>query len=248
MRTGILITARLKSVRLPRKAIKPINGRPMLEYLVERLRAVKCADEMILCTSPFPEDDPLVEIAEKENIKFFRGDPDDVLKRLKDAAEKYEIDRILNVTADNPLIDPTYLDRLAKFLTDNKHDFAATEGLPWGTFGWAVTYPAIVRACEIKAEQDTEVWGGYFTETGLFSCGTLKADEEHFWPDLRLTVDTPEDFRLVSTIIERLSKPMGKLQLSEIIEFCRKNPDLVTLNSEIQQKKPKPIRLKSTND
>lgn len=244
MKTAVLITARLKSTRLKQKAIKPIKGRAMIKYQIERLRAVRGADEIILCTSPLDEDSPLVEIAIEEGINYFRGDPDDVLVRLRDAAKKFGVDRIINVTADNPLIDPVYLDRLASFLTDNNYDYACTEGLPWGIYGWAMTYTAVIKACEIKAENDTEVWGGYFTQTGQFSHGVLKADAAHYWPELRLTVDTEQDFEVVSTIIDELYQPGELLSLDEILEYCRTHEALVALNSGVEQKKPKTIRLK----
>jgi len=221
-----------------------IKGRPMISHMVDRLRLIKRSDQIVLCTSPVEEDTPLAEFADSENIPCFRGDPDDVLQRLTDAAEIYQADWVINCTADNPLIDPIYLDRLASFMIDNEYDYADTSGLPWGAYGWSIAYPAMVEACGMKDERDTEVWGKYFTGTGKFKWGTLKADENVCWPDLRLTVDTPEDFQLMTSIFEELYRPGEVFSLVDVVELCRRRPDLVAINSHIQQKTPKPIKLK----
>ena len=80
-----------------------------------------------------------------------------------------------------------------------------------GCYGWCLSYPAMVKACQVKTERDTEMWTGYFTDLGLFRWGMLKADDPAVsWPQLRLTVDTPEDFELVTKIFDELYEP-GKV-------------------------------------
>ena len=71
MRIGILVTARLKSMRLPMKVIKLIHGRPMIIHMLERLRLAQRPGNIIICTSCLAEDDPLIEIAQKENIQYY---------------------------------------------------------------------------------------------------------------------------------------------------------------------------------
>ncbi len=244
MKTAVLITARLKSERLPRKVLLPIHGKPMISHMIDRLKTSRRADRIILCTSPLPEDNPLVDIAQKEGIEYFRGHPEDVLRRLTDAARWFEVDLVINCTADNPFVDAVYLDRLADFHLEEENDYSFTEGLPWGTFGWTLSTSAMERACLIKDETDTEVWGGYFTETGLFRWGILRADPDDYQPDLRLTVDTPEDFELVTRIFDELYRPGEVFSLQQIIELCRRRPDLTAINAHIKQKRPKPIRVR----
>lgn len=244
MSVAILITARLKSSRLPQKVIRPILGRPMICHMIDRLKLAKNPEKIIICTSPLPQDDPLVEIAHQESVFCFRGHPDDVLVRLRDAAECFDVDTVINCTADNPFVDPEYIDRLLDSHLQNQYDYSRCDGLPLGVFAWALSRSAMVRACEIKAETDTEVWGGYFTDTGLFSWGLVPVDSEVRWPDLRLTVDTPEDFSFVSKIFEELYVPGEVFPLQAIISLCRARPDLVAINSHIVQKSPKAIRIK----
>jgi spore coat polysaccharide biosynthesis protein SpsF len=246
MNTAILITARLRSTRLALKVIKPIHERPMISHLIERLKRARIPQRIILCTSVLEQDDPLVEIAATEKVECFRGHPDDVLLRLTDAATKFGIDVVVSCTADNPFVDPEYIDRLLEFHVREGNDYSRSEGLPLGAFAYALSLPAMRRACELKAQTDTEVWGGYFTETGKFRWGTMSVtDPSVRWPELRLTVDTPQDFELVTRVFDELGRAGRIFSLREIVDLCRRRPDLVAINSSIQQKPGIPIRLRS---
>lgn len=246
MKTAILITARLKSGRLPMKVLKLIEGRPMICHMLDRLKFARRPQEIIICTSHLEQDTPLVDVAKEEGVSCFRGDPDDVLLRLTQAAEVFGVDTVVSCTADNPFVDPEYIDRLLDFHLKHNHDFSNTEGLPWGTFSYALSYPAMVTACGIKAERDTEVWGGYFTETGLFNWGTMVVDDPAVrWPELRLTVDTPEDFDLVTRIFGELYTPGTIFPLREIVTLCRRKPELPAINASVKQMPGIPIKIKS---
>ncbi len=246
MKTAILITARLKSVRLLMKVIKPVKGKPMICHMLDRLKLAQRPQQIILCTSPVEQDDPLEEIAKQESVECFRGHPDDVLLRLTNAAEKFDVDTVISCTADNPFVDPEYIDRLADFHLERNHDFSKTEGMPFGTFAYALSYQAMKQACEIKAETDTEVWGGYFTETGLFFWGTMGVNDPDIrWPELRLTVDTPEDFELITRIFDELYEPGKVFPLSAIVDLCRKKPELTAINASVRQKPGLQIKVKS---
>lgn len=247
MKTAILITARLKSTRLPKKAMRPIYGRPMIGHMVDRLKLAEQPEGIVICTSSLPQDDPLVDVANQEGILCYRGDPDDVLLRLTEAASRFAVDTVVSCTADNPFVDPIYIDRLVEFHLANRHDYSNCEGLPLGAFSYVVSRKALKRACTLKAERDTEVWGGYFTETGRFSWGTLHVtDPAVRWPELRLTVDTPEDFELVTHIFDELHESRKVFPLSAIVTLCRRRPDLVAINAHVQQKPARLIKIKST--
>ena len=245
MKTAILITARLKSTRLPKKVIKPIKGRPMICHMIERLKLARRPDRIVICTSPLEEDRPLVEVAEEEGIDCYQGDPEDVLLRITNAAGEFGVETVVSCTADNPFVDPVYIDRLVEFHVDNVHDYSNTSGLPFGTFSYALSHQAMCRACEIKAERDTEVWGGYFTQTGLFEWGTLEVDDPAVrWPEVGLTVDTPEDFDLITRIFDELYEPGQVFPLSAVVDLCRRRPDLVAINASVVQKAAIPIRIR----
>ena len=246
MKTAILITARLKSTRLPKKVIKPVCGRPMIVHMLERLKLAKRPQSIIICTSHLEQDDSLVEIAKQEGVLCYRGHPEDVLLRLTNAAREFGIDVVISCTADNPFVDPEYIDRLVDHHLEHKYDFTKTEGLPFGTFAYVLSYSAMQKACELKDESDTEVWGEYFTKTGKFAWGTMRVEDPAVrWPELRLTVDTPEDFELITKIFDALYKPGKVFPLRAIIDFCSKHPDLLAINAPVKQKPGIPIKVKN---
>ena len=245
MRVGVLITARLKSTRLPRKALKPLAGRPLIGHLVDRLRLATSPELIAVCTSPLEEDDPLAAFAAENGVACFRGDPDDVLERLTGAARAFGLDVVVSCTADNPFVDPIWADRAVAHHVEHCLDFTRIAGLPFGTFSYVLSVAAMAEACRIKDEVDTEVWGGYFTETGRFRCGVLEVDDPAVrWPELRLTVDTPEDFALAERIFEALHRPGEVFPLAEIVALCRRRPELQAINAAVRQKAGRPIRLR----
>lgn len=229
------------------KALKKVRGRELIAHLIDRLKLAKVPDEIVICTSTVADDDPLEALAEREGILCFRGDPDDVLARITAAAVAHDLDVAVSCTADNPFVDAASIDAVIGFHVENGHDFTTMEGLPWGSFSYALSRPAMERATALSATVDTEVWGGYFTQTGQFSCGSMPIiDAAMEWPDLRLTVDTPEDFELIEAIFEGLDRDENTFSLPEIVALCRARPELATLNSHVRQQAAKPIVLKES--
>jgi spore coat polysaccharide biosynthesis protein SpsF len=245
MKSAILITARLKSSRLPMKVIKPLSDIPMIIHMLDRLKLAKTPEEIIICTSTVGQDDPLEQIAEEQGVKCFRGDPDDVILRLTDAAKFYDIETVINCTADNPFVDPIYIDKLYQHHIKQENEFSKIEGLPWGTFSYAMSRQAMQKVCDMKDEKDTEVWHGYFMDTGRFKWDALQVtDKAVNWHNLRLTVDYPEDFALMERIFDELWDGKSVFPLSDIVELCRNNSEIVAINEHVLQKSGIPIKLK----
>jgi len=227
------------------KVIKKIHGKPMIEHMLDRLKLANEPEDIIICTSGVAQDDPLEQIAAEQGVKCFRGDPDDVLLRLTMAAEKFGVETIINCTADNPFVDPVYIDKLYRYHIAQGHEFTKINGLPWGTFSYAISFDAMKKACELKNETDTEVWHGYFMDTGHFKWGALEVEDEAvLWPDLRLTVDTPEDFAMVTRTFDELYEPDQVFPLAAIVELCRQCPEIPAINADVMQKAGIPIKIK----
>lgn len=246
MKAGILITARLKSSRLPKKVIRQIMGKPMIVHMIDRLKLSKKPEMIVLNTSTNPQDDLLESIARREKIRCFRGHEKDVLLRIYDAAKFYSLDTVISCTADNPFVDPEYIDKLLDYHISQNNDYTNIKGLPLGVFTYAINTAAIERVFKIKDATDTEVWGPYFTETGLFKTGCLEVDDSFLYrPQLRLTVDYQEDFDLVTKIFEGLYDKNSVFSLREILQYLDNHPDLLRINMHIVQRTPPTIKLKT---
>jgi spore coat polysaccharide biosynthesis protein SpsF len=88
MKCDVFIPVRLLSARLPNKALKEINGKPIIKYLIERIQSAKKIHDIVVCTTTHESDDKLVEFLEKEKINVFRGSEKDILSRFLNAARK----------------------------------------------------------------------------------------------------------------------------------------------------------------
>ena len=231
MKTGFLITARLKSTRLPMKLLQEVAGRPIFAHMLDRLKLTRHADQIVVCTSTNPQDDPLVTLAESEGVAAFRGDEDDVVKRLSDAATEFQLDYILSITADCPFADPDYADKIVEAYLETDADLIRALKLPHGAFSYGIKPAAFKKILEIKDQTDSEVWGRYFTDTDLFEVYDLPIDNEfHQQPSLRMTLDYPEDLEFFKAVFADLYKPGTVFSLDEILRFLRAHPEVVEIN------------------
>ena len=107
-KSTIIIQARTGSSRFPRKVLARIEKKPMIWHVIERMKKVKGAKQIILVTTKNPRDKILLEIAKKCGIIGFRGKTRDILDRYYKCALEFEADPIIRITGDCPLIDPTF--------------------------------------------------------------------------------------------------------------------------------------------
>ena len=234
MKIGFLITARLKSERLPFKIIKDLNGKTVIERLIDRIKEIKDITDIVLCTSTNSQDKPLVDIAQKNNIYYFNGDEEDVLKRLLDAAKFFELDYFLGITADNPLITIRYSNLIVDEIKRNKYDFIKLEGLPLGVATYGMKVKALEVVCKIKSIIDTEIWGYLIDKPEIFDIKTIRIEGKLNRPKLRFTLDYPEDYEFINHIYSNI--PFKKvLNLYNVIDYLDKNPEIIKINQNCIQ-------------
>jgi len=233
LKTGFLITARLKSTRLPLKLLQLVENRPIFSHMLDRLKLAQRVDQIIVCTSTNPQDDSLIELAEAEGVSSFRGDEDDVVKRLADAATSFNLDYILSITADCPFSDPEYADRIVEAYLQTNADLIRALTLPHGAFSYGVKPEAFRKIVEIKDQTNTEVWGRYFTDTDLFKVYDLPIENDlHRQPGLRMTLDYPADLEFFRAVFAHLYRPGRVFTLDEILHFLRDHPEVVAINRD----------------
>lgn len=236
MRSAIFLSARTKATRLPGKAFLDLGGRTVTERLIERLKLAKEAQLIMLCTSTHPDDRALVEIARRAGIETFCGSEDDKLDRYLKAARQFGVDFVVVVDGDDPFCDSGYIDRIIRRAREGDADYIRCTGLPVGVGANGVRVTALERVCAIKTERDTEVWGGYFTQTGLFRVEEVTADPVHTAPELRVTLDYPEDYAFFQAVYRELHIPGRTFSLDEILGLVRENPAIARINQSAQAK------------
>ena len=119
----------------------------------------------------------------------------------------------------------------------NKPDFIAGDGkgIIVGSFTYGIKAAALARVCRIKDATDTEMMWVYFTDTGLFKCEELdleKVPDVYKRPEIRMTLDYPDDLRFFETIIHHFNKsrPGEYYSLRDIVEYLNENPDIIKIN------------------
>ena len=240
-RIGAIVRARMGSSRLPGKSLKLIAGKPLLAHLIDRLKLYSRIDEIVIATTTDSIDDPICVLAQEMGVKHFRGSEEDCLLRVLQAAKKWNIDTIIELTGDNPLMELSVLDGLIELFSTGKYDYVANN--------LKRTYPRgiaakIFRTRDLEAIEnitkdpaEREHVSLYFYEhPEKYRLGNLEAPVELARPELRFTVDTQEDFDFVSKVFGSFYPKTEKFTLAEALRVVDKNPEWKKINEGIQVK------------
>lgn len=236
-----IVSARMASTRCPGKALVPLAGKPLLRVLLERVAAVPVLDSVALATSRNPENRPLVEVARALGIPTFEGDEDDVLKRHVECARAMKADHVVRVTGDNPLTDLETLERLVELhLTCDGADYTYVPGdaLLMGILSEVIS----ARALELSwahgdARHRSELVTLYMKEhPEEFKILLGELPDGLYHPEFRLTVDEPEDVRLMQALFERLARPGHIVTTREALALLEREPQLAEINSAARHK------------
>lgn len=229
-----LVVARMRSERLPSKALLDVGGMPALQHLFERLKQARNIDKIMFCTTKEAEDDVLVALAKNSGIEYFRGPTEDVLGRMVGAIEGHNVDIVLRVTGDDILIDPDYVDRAIDHHLSVNAEYSDLHSLPSGTE--VEVFDAALLKDIWKAAKDkmgTEYLTTYITNNiDQFFTSKVPVDKPHALP-WRLTLDTPEDYKVIKTFLDAM-KAKGKTfayRLNDIVDFFSKHPEILAVNS-----------------
>ncbi len=237
-----IIEARMTSSRLPGKVLKKILGKPLLYYLIERLRRVKSLHDIVIATTNNASDDLIEEFALQNSINFFRGSEQNVMKRVLNSAEYFNADVIVEITGDCPLIDIEIVEQTINMFKKNECQYCANRFYATYPIGMDVQVfylNTLKNSYElVKSKYDKEhVTSHIIRNPKLFPHTYLIAPESLTWPELVLAVDEQEDFDLVKKIIMSLYKKNNFFNCLDIITLLKKNLDW-TKNSKILRKNP----------
>jgi spore coat polysaccharide biosynthesis protein SpsF len=242
MKTCAIIEARMSSSRLPGKILLPVVGKPLLALLVERLKRAPSLDHIVIATTSNATDDPVEELAGKIGVGCFRGSEEDVLSRVLQAAKNDSCDVIVEITGDCPLIDPEIVETLIRIYQENSYDYVSNvlkltypNGMDTQVFSTATLEKVASLTNDPVDHEHVSLY--IYEHPEIFSLFNLESNiPEKYW-NMRLTVDTREDFELIKNIYEELYPKNPAFVLSDIIELLEKREELVNLNRHIQQKK-----------
>jgi len=236
MKFVAIVQARMNSIRLPNKVMKPIGSIPMIEILLKRLSKSKLIDQIVLATSTDKKNRPLVKKVEQLGFTCIQGSELDVLDRYIKAAEQCKADVIIRITGDCPLVDPSLVDECIRRFKKTKVDYYSNISPPTFPDGLdieVIKYSALKKA----AQETTKIYHRehvtlYLRESDIFTKSNYSHDED--LSGLRWTVDDPEDFDVISKVFEHF-----KLNIyfgwKEVLELYSSQPQLFAVNSQVQR-------------
>lgn len=252
-RVGIIVQARVGSTRLPGKVTLPFHGgKGVLELLLQRVEARFGNREdvvLLVATTTSTLDDAIVAVAKRCGALVYRGSEEDVLKRFVDAATWAGTDRLVRVCADNPFLDMDAVELLIERIGREEHDyiaFAMSDGTPsikthYGFWPEAVRLDALRRVEGYTKEKlyREHVTNYIYLHPNRFDIDLLPIDRKiEELSNIRLTLDTPEDFEMQRVIYGCCLKKYGKIELRLVLRILELFP-------EFQEKMEQQIQLNS---
>ena len=228
----VILQCRMNSTRLPKKALKIIQNKPLIEHVINRLKRCKNIDKIILCTSINEENDILEYIANKLNINCFRGSEDNVLERFYKCAVKYQSKNIIRCTGDCPLIDATLIDMLVENFNNNQYehlnfrnkDITRNNNFPDGFDAEIFTFKVLEDAYK---NDDTDFGKEHVTPYIVKKYGKnyfqIPNVEKYDLDNFHYSVDTEDDFNKVEKIYNALYPKNEEFNLYDILEYVTNN-------------------------
>lgn len=236
MNIGIIIQARMGSSRLPGKVLKEILGKPLLWYLVQRLRSCLSVSKIVIATSTSQDDDLIEDFCKINEIDCFRGSENDVLGRYYQCALKYKIENIVRITGDCPLVDPGIVDGVINFYKENLgFDLVKTgpfypEGFDTEVFSFK-NLETVLNNAKLKSDRE-HVTAFLWKHDKRFRIKILSLDKDYSF--LRLTVDEVVDFEVVRDVVEYLYPRKGALfNFKDILLLYKENRSIFKKNENV---------------
>lgn len=240
-KVAFIIQARMQSTRLPGKILMPLPlgcGKPLLSWIIDELKLSKYNSEISIATSINPENDVLVSFCEQNQVGCFRGEEEDVLSRFTAIAKNGNYDCIVRLTADNPIMDCAILDETLSHHFKEANDYTNTVGLPTG-----MNFEVISTATLLDLENysltaaDREHVTLFIRNSNKYRLGVYTPMVNPLLKTLRLTVDYPSDYALLSSILSQTVADKNQKGIKLVEQTFDLYPWLFETNSTNFQKK-----------
>jgi len=238
LRVLSIIQARVHSERFPGKVLMKIQGKSILEHIINFLKFSKLTDLIVIATTTLPEDDQIEELSKFLGIKCFRGSTYDVLGRYYECAKIFNGDFIVRLTSDNPFVDPFVVDEAIRLCQEKKCDYVSNlipQTFPLGYSACEViTFHSLKKLYENQIDPLSREHVTYHIRQNptLYKIMNVCAPPNLARPNWRLTVDYEEDLELIRKIFSALYTPNSLIQYQSLVNFLDNNKELLKINKK----------------
>lgn len=237
MNTIIIIQARMGSTRLPGKILKPLDSMDALGYNVARCKAIQNVSEVIVATSNLPQDDAIEQWCKEKDVAYYRGSENDVLDRYVQCAKNYAPDYVVRVTSDCPFVDYEMANEMTTLMKKERKDVMILEGqMPRGLPVEIISYETLLtiheKGTEPRHREHVTYYAYEFKEQ--FNTVVYHVPSNRQYPELRITLDTDEDYAMLQKVAEHFKNPL--VSSVDVIEYLKATPEVAAINAHIEQK------------
>jgi spore coat polysaccharide biosynthesis protein SpsF len=224
MRPTAIVQARTSSRRLPGKMLRLVQGRPMLAYVVERLRRCRELAEVMVATSTSSDDDAIAAACGSLGVACHRGPLDDVLGRFIETIAARDLPAVVRISGDSPLIDSAIVDRAVRLFRDAASDLVtnvAPRSFPRGQSVEVISSAALRKAAaaELTPEEREHVTLWFYRHPEACAITNFAAAAD--MSEIQLSVDTAEDFADFAATIAAMKRPHWEYGLDELVALRR---------------------------
>jgi N,N'-diacetyllegionaminate synthase len=235
-RTAVIVAVRMKSTRLQQKAVLPIQGMSSIERCLDNCLKFPYVDEVILATSTLEEDAVLRDHTLGGKTKFWRGDPEDVISRYLGACQAYDIDVVVRLTGDSPVVSPEIGKIVMESHFQSGADFTEVVNPTIGTHSQVYNVEALKRVIELvgRAEYSEHMTLYMTNNPDIFKVNYVNLPGE-LMRDYRLTLDYPEDLEMFNQLFKKLAEENLDSTLLNVFHVLDKNPHIPKINAHRSQ-------------
>lgn len=222
MKIAAIIQARMGSQRFPGKVIHEIDGKPMLSYLLERVAHCNSLDDIIVATTKEEDDSQIADFCKGYGVACYRGSLVNVASRFKAIIEIYGLDGFVRLSGDSPLLDQQLIDKAVEILRQGDLEIVTniqTRTYPKGQSIEALKASTFVHAYKLMHDpEDLEHATKFFYKNSAdFKIFNFTAEENN--SAVQLAVDTPQDIKIITSIIKRMEGAHWQYGLDDVLKI-----------------------------
>jgi spore coat polysaccharide biosynthesis protein SpsF len=235
-----VIQARIGSDRLHAKVLAPlVEGQPLLSALCQRLSSASI--EWWLATTDQRADDVTAAWGRELGLNVYRGDEHDVLSRFAAIASSMTCEWIVRVTADDPFVDGSTVQRLAEAVNSAPDDVDIIGDLPSNRHFPLGYLPQIVRsAALLRLQRDlpSDDYHRAHVTSALIPHRAAPYRDARLpaRPRWRWTVDTLEDLQMAQAAFSTIGPEWKHAEYVDFVQLLDARPDIVAINRHVRQK------------
>lgn len=237
-KVGVIVACRMKSSRLKEKALLPIGDLPSVQFCLRNALKFKGIHQVILATSTEEQDKILENHTFDARVGFYRGHPEDVMKRYIDVCDAYDLDVVVRITADMPFV----ADEICSYLLE-EHFKSGAEYTVGTDAAVGVNLEIFNVSClkRIKAYFPNAEYSEYMTWYFQNNPDHVRIHKvelpELFVRPYRLTLDYEEDLTLFNKIHKDVVSLAGsEYTLRDVITYLDHHPEIAAINSHLTLK------------